>query len=425
MHVRSAPLMLAVALGLTSSGCSDPSGPVQGDPITELPRNLTVVEQELIQRSNDFGLEMFQRVVAEDDRPNVLLSPLSASMALGMTLNGARQGTFDAMSGTLGYEGLSQAEINQAYRDLIDLLTELDPAVRFDIANAIWANEEITFRDAFFEAVRAAFDAEAASRDFGDPATLEEINAWVDEQTDGFIDSILDDLNPDLAMLLVNAIYFDGAWATRFDPDDTAPGTFRRGDGSSVTVDMMRLTEAEVALGSGNDYQAAELPYGGGAFVMTLVVPTDDARAFADQLDEARWTSILEGLGEPRDIDLLSMPKMSISYDVWLNEALRAMGMGVAFTPDADFTGMSEDVGLCIDFVRQKTMLQIDEAGTKAAAVTAVGVGPTSFNGLMIDRPFILAIRERLSGTVLFVGLVGDPTAEVADPPEPQEGCQP
>ena len=340
-----------------------------------------------------------------------------------MTLNGARAATFDAMRSTLGFGRLSQVEINEAYRNLIDMLTDLDPAVRFDIANAVWANQDIAFREAFFEAVRGAFEAEAATRDFGDPATLQEINAWVDEQTEGFIDSILDELDPDMAMLLVNAIYFDGAWTTRFDPNDTAPGPFERADGSSVSVDMMRLDDAEVALGGGDGYQAAELPYGGGAFAITLVVPTDDARGFAGQLDEARWGDIVDSLGEPGDIDLLSMPKMSIAYDAWLNDALRAMGMDVAFTESADFSGMSESVGLCIDFVRQKTMLEVDEAGTRAAAVTAVGVGTTSFNGLIVDRPFILAIRERLSGTVLFVGLVGDPTVEEATPPEAQEGC--
>ncbi|MEX2467505.1 MAG: serpin family protein [Gemmatimonadota bacterium] len=423
MRFRPTSLALAAGLSLTLSACSNPSGPSVGDPITELPRSLTLVEQEIIASSNGFGLELFRRVVADDGRENVVLSPLSASMALGMTLNGARGGTFDAMRGTLGFGDLSQDEVNTAYRELIGLLTGLDPAVRFDIANAIWANEEIAFRDAFFETVREAFDAEAASRDFADGATLEEINAWVDEKTEGFIDSILDELDPELAMLLVNAIYFDGAWTTEFDPDDTAPGPFTRADGSTVTVEMMKLTDAEISLGGGEGYEAAELPYGGGAFAMTLVVPHGDARAFVDGLDEARWSSIVGSLGEARDIDLLSMPKLALAYDVWLNDALRAMGMEVAFTPQADFSAMSETANLCIDFVRQKTMLEVDEVGTRAAAVTAVGVGPTSFNGLVVDRPYILAIRERLSGTVLFMGLIGDPTVEDSGEPAAQEGC--
>jgi len=421
--MRRSARFFTLALGLTLAACSDPSGPGDGDPITRLPRTLSVAEQEVVRRSNDFGVELFRRVVADDDRPNVVISPLSASMALGMTLNGARGETFDGMRAALAFDGLAQEDINRAYRDLIDLLTTLDPAVRFDIANAIWANETIAFRQDFFQTVRQAFDAQAASRDFASQATLDEINDWVDEKTNGYIERILESLDPELAMLLVNAIYFDGNWTTRFDPADTAPGTFTRAGGSTVTVDMMKLSDAKVSLGGGNGYQAAELPYGGGAFAMTLVVPQGDARAFVAGLDRARWDSIVQSLGEPRDIDLLSMPKLKLSYDVWLNDALRAMGMARAFTPAADFSGMSDATDLCIDFVRQKTALEVDEAGTRAAAVTVVGMRPTSFNGLIVDRPYLLAIRERLSGTVLFMGLVGDPTVEDSAEAAPQDGC--
>jgi serine protease inhibitor len=417
------PTTVTAVLALLVTACSDPAGPIDVQPITQLPRSLSVTEQEVIARSNTFGLELLRAVVAADERPNVVLSPLSASMALGMTLNGARAGTFDAMSDALGFQGLGQDGINASYRDLIDLLTSLDPNVRFKIANAIFANEEITFRAAFFAAVRDAFDAEAAARDFGDPATLDEINRWVDEQTEGLIDRILEDLDPELAMLLLNAIYFEGAWTTQFDPDDTAPGTFETIDGGTVSVPMMKLTDAEVALGGGAGYQVAELPYGGGAFAMTLVVPAQDPRDFVADLTDARWDEITASLGEPSEIDLLSIPKLTLSYDTFLNDALREMGMGVAFTDQADFSGMTEEVALCVDFVRQKTFLEVDEVGTKAAAVTAVGIRPTSFNGFVADRPFVLAIRERLSGTILFMGLVGDPSVEDAGEPEPQQGC--
>jgi len=416
------PSAALLTLALVVGACSESTGP-GAEPITELPRELSVSEREVVERSNVFGLGLLRQVAAADDRPNVVLSPLSASMALGMTLNGAREGTFAAMRETLGFGTMSQEEINGAYRDLIELLSGLDPDVRFTIANGIWANEDVTFRDAFFDAVADAFDAETRSSDFGDPATLEQINGWVEDRTEGYIDEILESLDPDLVMLLVNAIYFDGAWTTRFDPERTAPGTFLRADGSEVTADMMSMSDAEVSLGGGPDHQAAELPYGGGAFAMTIVVPSGDVREFVAGLDEARWSSIVDGLGAPSEIDLLSLPKLEVAYDAWLNDALRAMGMEVAFTDAADFTGMSEEGGLCIDFVRQKTFLQVDEAGTKAAAATAVGVRPTAFNGFVVDRPFVLAIRERLSGSLLFVGVIGDPTVGDAPEPEPQEGC--
>jgi serpin B len=424
--VRTASLATLTALGLAGcaalglGGCSDAAGPGQGgEPITELPRDLSVSERAVIEGSNAFGVELFARVVAEDPRPNLVLSPLSASMALGMTLNGADGSTFDAMSSTLGFGGLTQEEINASYRDLIDLLTGLDPEVQFEIANAIWANEDYPFHQAFFDAVSAAFDASAESRDFGDPATLTDINAWVDESTEGLIDSILDSLDPDLVMLLVNAIYFDGAWTTQFDPDDTRSQSFTRPDDSTVEVDMMTMSGVELPLGGGPGYLAVELPYGGEAFSMIVVVPLGTtARDFAAGLDRDTWDDLVGGLA-PQELDALAIPKFTLTYDAFLNDALKALGMEVAFMPGADFTGLSPDGDqMCIDFVRQKTFVEVDERGTRAAAVTAVGIGPTSFTGLIADRPFVFAIRERLTGTILFVGLVEDPTA--TDPgPEP------
>jgi serpin B len=406
------------AAGLT--GCSDVAAPDQG-PITELPRELTLTERAVIEGSNDFGFALLGRVVSEEERPNVVLSPLSASMALAMTLNGADGATFDAMRSTLGFAGLTREEINASYRDLIDMLTGLDPEVQFDIANAIWANEDIPFQDAFFQAVAAAFDASAESRDFSDPATLAAINDWVEQSTGGLIDSIVDQLDPALVMLLVNAIYFDGAWTRQFDPLETRRQLFTRPDGSTVEVDMMTMGDAEVPLGGGGGYTAVELPYGGEAFSMVVVVPqgTSSARDLAASLDTPAWDALIASLA-PRELAELGLPKFTLTFDAYLNDALRAMGMDVAFRPGADFTLMSP-LGdqMCISFVRQKTYVEVDERGTRAAAVTAVGVGVTSLPpSLIVDRPFVFAIRERLSGTILFVGVVEDPTA--TDPgPEP------
>jgi len=412
-----------VVPSLLLAGCGDPLGP-GADTITELPRALTVSEQAVIRNGNTFGLELVSEAVARDARPNVVLSPLSASMALGMTLNGAAGATFDAMRSTLGFEGLSQAEINEAYLGLLELLTGLDPAVRFDVANSVWANKDVPFKDAFLQAVRAAFDARVETRDFADPATLTAINAWVKENTEGLIEKILDQLDPGMASVLINAIYFDGAWTSRFDPDKTTKASFRRADGSTVQVDMMNLSDVDFPLGGGADYSAAELPYGGEAFSMVVVVPQGDVRTFLQGLDAARWESILQSLSV-RTVDQLSLPKFTIAFDTWLNEPLKAMGMGVAFRPGADFTNMSP-IGdqICIDFVRQKTYIEVDERGTKAAAVTAVGTRVESFNGLIVDRPFVFALRERLSGTLLFVGMVGDPTAAEQDPPDLVSECR-
>jgi len=399
------------------AACSQSTAP-GADPITELPRPLTTAEQALIGASNVFGLELVGRVASADARPNVVLSPLSASMALGMTLNGANAATFDSMRAALGFGELTQAEINDSYRELIDLLTDLDPAVRFEIANAVWAREGVPFHPAFFDAVTAAFDAAVESRDFADPATVDAINAWVASKTDGLIDSIVEELDETLVMLLVNAIYFDGAWTTQFDPADTREQPFTREDGSTVEVPMMTMDAVEVNRGYGADYSAVELPYGGGAFSMVVVLPSEQtsARSWLAGLDAGGWEELVDGL-TPGKLDLLAVPKYTVAFDAYLNDALRDMGMDVAFRPGADFTRMSPNGDqLCIDFVRQKTFMEVDERGTRAAAVTAVGVGVTSFSAFVVDLPFVLAIRERLSGALLFMGLIGDPTMDESGP---------
>jgi serpin B len=410
---------------LLLAGCGDPVGP-GSEEITELPRSLTVAEKAVIRSGNAFGLELMRQVVARDARPNIVLSPLSASMALGMTMNGAANATFDAMRATLGFGGLGQAEINESYRTLLDLLTKLDPEVRFDIANSVWTNKDVPFHAAFVQAVQAAFDAKVESRDFSDAATLKAINDWVKANTGGLIDKILDQLDAGMAAILINAIYFDGAWTTRFDPAKTTRGTFTRENGSTVQVDMMNLSGVKLAFGGGADYTAVELPYGGQAFSMVVVAPhgATSARTFAKGLDAARWEAILQGL-TVREVDQVSLPKFTLAFDTYLNDPLIAMGMGPAFRPGADFTKMSP-VGdrICIDYVRQKTFIEVDERGTKAAAVTAVGMRVVSFTGLIADRPFVFALRERLSGTLLFVGLVGDPTFKDSGEGKLGEGCR-
>jgi serpin B len=247
----------------------------------------------------------------------------------------------------------------------------------------------------------------------------------VEDHTDGLIDTILEQLDPALVMLLVNAIYFDGAWATQFDPQDTRTQPFTRENASTVNVEMMSLTDVEVPTGGGPTYAAVELPYGGAAFSMVVVLPDPgtSARDFLATLDASAWDALTAGL-TPRELDVLSLPKFTLTYDAYLNDALQAMGMDPAFRPGADFTRMSP-IGdqLCIDFVRQKTFIEVDERGTRAAAVTAVGIGVTSFSGFVVDRPFVFVIRERLSGTILFVGLVGDPTAQDPGPDPLTSDC--
>ncbi|HZD04753.1 MAG TPA: serpin family protein, partial [Longimicrobiales bacterium] len=414
------PLMVLLA------ACGDGTGP-EVPKITQLPRPLTASEEQVIASANAFGVDLMAEVLARDDRPNVILSPLSASVALGMTLNGAAGSTFDDMRTALRFGSLSQGEINAAYRGLVDLLLGLDPSVELSIANATFANEGWPFHPSFFDSVSTYFDATAESRDFADPATVQAINAWAKEHTEGRIEKILDQLDPDMVMILLDAIWFDGRWTTQFDPEDTRPASFRRADDSQVTVEMMHLGDVELPFGGASGLAAVELPYGGEAWSMLVAVPwgSEPVRDVVAGMDQGDWNALVSSL-QVQDVDDVALPKFELSYDVFLNDPLTDMGMGVAFTPAADFTNLSpRGDELCIDFVRQKTFIEVDEAGTRAAAVTAVGIGPVSFTGLIADRPFLFAIRERLSGTILFMGIVGDPALEDAGPAEAGDGCEP
>lgn len=402
-RARLFPFTAALAAACASS----PSGP---EPIDRLPRDLTPQETAVLQASNRFAFDLFGALAAETPGENVFVSPLSASMALGMTANGAAGGTWAAMAGVLGFEGLSVEEMDRAFRGLIDLLVGLDPAVETLIANAIWHRTGFELRDSFEEAVRSHFDAEVAGLDFASPEALGVVNGWASDQTRGRIPKMLDEIDPAWVLILMNAVYFKGLWTEPFDPEATAPGEFRLPGGSTRTVSFMhQMVEKFPGVGTGT-YTAAELPYGGGAFAMVVVVPNEGhtLEELVAGLDAAAWDALVAGFGDPAFH--VVMPRFELEYEADLVGVLTDLGMGIAFTPAADFSNLS-DSPFWIDIVKQKTFLKVDEEGTEAAAVTVVA-GPTSLPPTVIaDRPFLIAIRERLSGAILFIGQVTDPGA--------------
>ena len=398
------------------------------EPIVELPRQLTTAEREIIRTANRFGFDLFSRVNAAEPGPNVFLSPLSASMALGMLMNGAAGQTWEDMRGTLGFAGLSEAEINASYRGLIDLLLGLDPHVTVRIGNSVWSREDVPFEPPFFTAVGEYFDAEARALDFDDPASVDVINQWASDATNGRIDKVIDRIEVYHIMFLLNAIYFKGTWTQEFDPEDTRPAPFRRADGSEVTVQMMHLEAgSRVPFAATNEYQAIELAYGGGAYAMVVVLPSQDRSLdeLVASLDASAWDGLIANLDSARVT--VSLPRFRLEYEELLNDPLIDMGMGVAFGDAADFTRLTplaRTDPVCIHFVKQNTFVEVNEEGTEAAAVTSVGIGAVSAPPAFVaDRPFLFAIRERLSGTILFMGAIGDPTREQSEaaelPPPP------
>ncbi|HEX7069760.1 MAG TPA: serpin family protein [Rhodothermales bacterium] len=414
--MRSASIVLFLGLAVLGSACEVIESGDQSEPpppLTQLPRALTAEEQSLIRGSNDFAFGFLREVDAAEAGSNVFISPLSASMALAMTLNGAAGETQDEMRTMLGFGDLSVEEMNASYRSLIDLLLDLDDAVEMRIANALWLREGTGFHESFLATTRDYFDATASVLDFGDPASVDVINDWVNRSTNGRIESILDEISQDAMLYLMNAIYFKGSWTHRFDAAQTAPAPFRHDDGTTHDVQLMSEGSMPASFAFLEDASVLELPYGRDAFALTIVLPPEGSMLaeLVAGLTPQRWDT---WLGALRDGEIaVYLPKFTLEYERSLNGPLQALGMRRAFDPtDADFSALSPDGDdMYVHEVKQKTFLNVDEEGTEAAAVTSVEVRVTSAPpSFRVDRPFLMVIRERLSGTILFAGAIGNPT---------------
>ena len=414
MHTKTTAVALAVVMALA---CGDPAAPGGPPPvINALPRQLTNVEMEMVNATNSFGFALLKEVNTSFGGKNVFMSPLSASMALGMAMNGAEGTTFEEMRTSLGFGPRSYQELNSAYQSLIALLRGLDPKVEFKIANAVYydlADLGSAVEPTFLNESRQYFDAEVKGLDFRRPETVDTVNAWANQNTNGKSPKVLDSIEAQIVMLLMNAIYFKGDWRAGFKESQTVDDVFHA-PGGDVTVRMMNR-KGGFRAGRLANATIAELPYGGDAFVMTILMP--DAGVNLDTFVAglgAAWPQAITGLDDA-EVDL-AMPRFRLAWEDTLNEELKALGMRQAFIPDAArFTRISRTVGehLYIDFVKQKAFVDVNEVGTEAAAVTVVGIGLTSAPmPVRIDRPFVFAIRERLSGTVLFLGKIVSPKVE-------------
>lgn len=379
--------------------------------LASLPRALTPAEHSVIDAADAFSFALFRTVSAAQRDSNVFLSPLSASFSLGMTLNGAANRTFAEMRSALQFGGTSQQDINAGYKSLLTLLTSLDPAVEMRIANSIWYRRGFPFHQSFLDTTSRDFGAKVAPLDFNDVhASLATINGWVNAETKGKIPTILDDIRADNVMFLINAIYFKGSWRTEFDPAQTTATEFHPSSGTPQPVQLMHRLD-EMLYAEGATYQAVDLPYGDSAFTMTVLLPKQgtNAETLAASLTPAFWAGVTGDL-DARKIDLY-LPKLRLNFERMLNGDLQALGMRVPFEPNAaDFTRMSSaGDSLYITFVKQKSFVAIDEQGTEAAAATATGVVGSAAElvpVMRVDRPYLFVIRERLSGTVLFMGKI-------------------
>ncbi|MEO6525083.1 MAG: serpin family protein [Gemmatimonadaceae bacterium] len=413
-HVmRLAAAAAFVSAAACSGGATDPGNQGGDQPdkpgarLEVLPRPLTAGESKVVTAANDFSFALFRRLSAAQKDSNVFTSPLSASMALGMAMNGAAGTTYDQMKSALAFGSASEQEINGSYKSLITLLRGLDPAVDFRIANSIWSRTGFPVKQTFIDATTSAFDAKVTALDFASATAPATINDWVSGATAGKIPKIIDRIGGDDVMFLINAIYFKGSWREKFALADTRDAQFR-GVAGSQPIKLMHRTGNMGALYT-PDFIAVDMPYGNSAFTMTALLPAEgrSVEALAASLQGPAWATWMGQMREGK-VDL-HFPRIKLEWERLLIPDLKLLGMIDAFNEGgADFSRLSSPgTNLFISVVKQKTYADVNEEGTEAAAVTNVGVTLTSAPApVRFDRPFLFMIRERLSGAVVFMGKI-------------------
>jgi serpin B len=385
--------------------------------------DVSTSEQALLVEGNSiFAFELYQALKGEEG--NLFYSPYSISLALAMTYAGANGETAQQMADTLQFL-LDQDSLHPAFNSLDAELAKRGEGAegkdgegfRLNIVNAIWGQKDYEFLPAFLDVLAENYGAGLRILDFMTETEKSRltINDWVSDQTEGRIEDLIPQgaINELTRLVLTNAIYFNAAWAYLFDEEMTADGLFYLLDGEQVSVPMMKQTES-FAYTEGEGYQAVELQYDGDELSMVVLLPeAGQFEAFEEGLQSQQVDAIIKNLHNTRIT--LTMPQFEFDSEFSLKDTLAGMGMPIAFSSNADFSGMTGNRELLISDVMHKAFVAVDEAGTEAAAATAVIMELTAVPEppveVTIDRPFIFLIRDIKTGTILFVGRVMNPGA--------------
>jgi serpin B len=369
------------------------------------------MEKAPIIANASFAFKLFTELTKSNVEQNVFISPTSVALALAMVYNGARGETARALARTLELGEIGLEELNRANAALIESLRTLDPHVALTIANSLWAQQGITFAPDFLSRNQECYRAEIAALDFGDAQAAATINDWVKHNPGGKIETIVDQIDRSAIMVLINAIYFKGRWAKPFDPRRTRELPFTLPGGHRKQHPMMAQT-GKFDYYAIQGFQAISLPYGAGRASMYIFLPEQRSslRAFRRELSHKSWDTWLRHF-RPAEGTLV-LPRFKLAYESTLNDALKALGIGIAFDGRrADFSGMFADSkpSANIDEVKHKTFVEVNEEGTEAAAATAIGMirmtmAPQRNFSMIVDRPFFCAIRDNLTGALLFLG---------------------
>lgn len=359
--------------------------------------------------TREFSFDFLQAIHQEEDpAKNFFVSPLSLHIALGMLLNGADGATKDEIKEVLGFTNQDLTEINLIYKELIQKLPTLDSKVTNTTANSVWHDKDFTVTASFLETLKTSFNAGIYAEDFSNKATVDKINKWASDNTNAKIKKVIEEISPSQVMFLMNALYFKGDWKYPFDSKMTYKTDFQ-GLSQKKEISMMSQRQT-VPYYKSTTYQAFELPYGTGNYVMTVVLPNEESNVsnVIKAFKQSEWEK-LQGSLSPAKIEI-GLPKWSMEYSIKLNDVLNQLGMPTAFSNQADLSKIALPAGkLKVGFVKQDTFLAVDEKGTEAAAVTTIGIELTSvptYPTVICDRPFFFFIHEKSSNTIQFMGKI-------------------
>jgi serine protease inhibitor len=404
--------MVPVVIAGLFAGCTDegvnPSNQV--NPV-EIPENIAA-------GTNSFAFEFFQNLQqTQPTNDNLFVSPLSLHMALGMLLNGAENETAEEIRKTLKMEGVSVGDLNKAYKTLLQGLPVADSKVNLGLANSVWHRNEFSVENDFKNILNSSFEAEVTGLPF-DATSLDKINKWASDKTNGKVKKVLEEISDDQVMFLLNALYFKGDWKHAFEAKDTKDEAFKLSNGSEKQVKMMHV-KSDFKVHWGQVYNAVQLPYANGQFNMTLLVPRGEntIESVLSNLSAAEWSKLQHEHLSVTGVEV-GLPRFTFEYSVMLNSTLKKLGMNRAFGNGPQFGKINKSIPTKVDFVKQDAFLGIDEKGTEAAAVTTVAMAVLSAGGNIVppkficDRPFALIISEKTSNTILFMGKIMNPDSK-------------
>ncbi len=357
-----------------------------------------------------FYLNLFQHAAKENTGENVLVSPYSAMQALAMTANGADGQTKSEMEQVLG--GLAMDDLNQyLYAQRISQLNE--EVCKLNTANSVWYRDDtdrLQVNPDFLQINANYYDADAFSAPFDD-TTVKDINNWVNEKTDAMIPELLDSIPKDIVMYLINAVAFDARWIDPYSVYQVREQNFTAADGTTQTAQMMYDDEEYLYLQDENATGFYKY-YKGGKYAFMALLPNEDI-SIEDYISDLTPDSLYETLANPQKIEVhTGIPKFSYDYEILLNDTLIDMGMPTAFTEQADFSKTAHTASglLYIDYVLQKTHIELNEIGTKAAAVTVVAetdeacIEPQEYKTVFLDHPFVYGIVDMDTHLPIFLG---------------------